>query len=120
MNVIRIRGYVLSLPEVTVEPHFHYASFRVRGKIFITVPPEQTHVHVLVNNDERDIATSLYPAFVEKLLWGGAHQRQSGRCQSSGQAGVVMQGTEAPRGKSLGSYMQRRNGAQLRHRTTLD
>jgi len=36
------RRYALSLPEAVEEPHFEYASFRVRGKIFAT---DNTCVH---------------------------------------------------------------------------
>lgn len=71
MKIGLVRTYATSLPEVTEEPHFHYASFRVKGKIFVTVPPEETHIHVFVTDDEREIALTLYPEFVEKLLWGG-------------------------------------------------
>src|SRR6266516_7807303 len=39
----------LALPEVTEEPHFDMASFRVRGKIFVTVPPEGTRLHVFID-----------------------------------------------------------------------
>lgn len=70
MKIAQIRSYALSLPEVTEEPHFHFASFRVKNKIFVTVPPEETHIHVFVTDDEREIALTLYPEFVEKLLWG--------------------------------------------------
>jgi hypothetical protein len=61
----------LALAEVTEQPHFNYSSFRVKGKIFVTVPPEETHVHVFVAEDERERALALYPEFIEKLLWGG-------------------------------------------------
>lgn len=71
MKIDAIRAHALGLPEVTEQPHFHYASFRVAGKIFITVPPEETHVHVFVGEPDRDRALVLYPEFVEKLLWGG-------------------------------------------------
>jgi hypothetical protein len=39
------RRFALSLPEVTEEPHFDMSSFRVRGKIFVTVPPDGTRLH---------------------------------------------------------------------------
>lgn len=60
----------MSLADVTEEPHFNYSSFRVRGKIFATVPPEGGHLHVFVAEEEREIALALDPAFVEKLHWG--------------------------------------------------
>ena len=66
-----LRTYALSLPEVTEEPHHQSGSFRVRGKIFVTIPPEQTHVHVFVSEEQRERALAMYPAFTEKLLWGG-------------------------------------------------
>ena len=71
MKIAHVRSYALSLPETTEEPHFHYASFRVKGKIFVTVPPEETHIHVFVTDEERDMALTPHPEFVEKLSWGG-------------------------------------------------
>lgn len=71
MKVAEVRRYALSLPEVTEEPHFEYSSFRVRGKIFVTVPPDEEHIHVFVGDDERDQAMAVHAAFVEKLIWGG-------------------------------------------------
>jgi hypothetical protein len=60
----------MSLPEVTEEPHHHFGSFRVRGKIFITMPPGEEHIHVFVPEQEREQALAMYPGFTEKLLWG--------------------------------------------------
>ena len=64
------RRIALSLPEATEEPHFDMSSFRVRGKIFATVPPDEAHLHVFV--DEAQIAESVAenPAAFEPLLWG--------------------------------------------------
>lgn len=70
MNVAQVRRCALSLPEATEEPHFAYSSFRVRGRIFVTVPPDGEHIHVFVAEDRRERALTLYPGFVEKLLWG--------------------------------------------------
>jgi YjbR len=50
MNVAQVRRYALSLPDTTEEPHFEYSSFRVRGKIFVTVPPDEEHIHVALLN----------------------------------------------------------------------
>ena len=49
----------------------HFGSFRVRDKIFITVPPDNTHIHVFVSEQDRERALAAYPDFTEKLLWGG-------------------------------------------------
>ena len=71
MKLAEIRRFALSLPEVTEEPHHHFSSFRVRGKIFVTVPPESGHIHVFVSEPSREQALVLHPQFVEKLYWGG-------------------------------------------------
>jgi hypothetical protein len=71
VKLAAVRVLALSLPEVTEEPHHQFDSFRVRGKIFITVPPDQQHVHVFVSEEHREQALALYPEFAEKLLWGG-------------------------------------------------
>ena len=70
MKIDRVRRFALSLPEAVEAPHFDYASFRVGGKIFATVPPDQAHVHVFVGEDRREPALALHPGFIEKLPWG--------------------------------------------------
>ena len=70
MKFEQIRTQAMSLPEVTEEPHFDYSSFRVRGKIFITSPPDQKHVHLFVGEQDRELALTLHSDFAEKLMWG--------------------------------------------------
>lgn len=70
MKIASVRQYALSLPEVTEEPHFNFASFRVRGKIFVTVPPEEKFIHVFVGDEHREPAMAMHPEFIEKLMWG--------------------------------------------------
>ena len=70
MKIDRVRKLALSLPEATEEPHFTYSSFRVGGKIFATVPPEETHMHVFVDDEQRDLMVSVGPETYEKLWWG--------------------------------------------------
>ena len=70
MHIKAIRTQALSLPEATEEPHFDYASFRVGGKIFMTVPPDETHAHIFLAEQDRELALAMYPDFVEKLMWG--------------------------------------------------
>jgi hypothetical protein len=70
MKLDAVRTHALALPEVTEAPHFNYGSFRVRGKIFVTIPPEGTHVHVFVPDEHRDPAVAAHPEFIEKLWWG--------------------------------------------------
>lgn len=71
MKLAAVRKFAMSLPEVTEEPHHEYSSFRVRGKIFVTVPPDEEFIHVFVSEQEREQALAVYSDFVEKLLWGG-------------------------------------------------
>lgn len=66
-----LRRWALALPGVTEEPHFHYGSWRVHSRIFVTLPPEGTHWHLFVAEPEREQALAMYPAWCEKLLWGG-------------------------------------------------
>lgn len=70
MKVSEVRRYALSLPGVTEEPHFHFSSFRVSGKIFATIPPDERHVHVFVADPERERMTAMAPEAYEKLWWG--------------------------------------------------
>ena len=46
------------------------SSFRVRGKIFATVPPDDEHLHVFVDEGEVNAAVAEDPAAFEPLLWG--------------------------------------------------
>lgn len=71
MKIATVRDFALGLKDVTEEPHHHFSSFRCKGKIFVTVPPDEEHIHVFVGETKREVALALYPAFVEKLLWGG-------------------------------------------------
>ena len=71
MKLETVRAAAMALPETTEEPHHHFGSFRVRGKIFVTIPPDNEHIHVFVNEQDREIALAAYPEFTEKLLWGG-------------------------------------------------
>jgi hypothetical protein len=64
------RRFALSLPETSEEPHFDMRSFRVRGKIFATVPPDGQHLHVFVDEGETHATVAEDPAAFEPLLWG--------------------------------------------------
>ena len=64
------RRIALALPEAAEAPHFDFTSFRVRGKIFATAPPEGGHLHVFVADEDREQALELHPEYIEKLWWG--------------------------------------------------
>jgi hypothetical protein len=69
MDVEDIWEIAHALPQVTEEPHFAFTSFRVRGKIFATVPPDRLHLHVFVDDADTDAAVAASPAVAE-LFWG--------------------------------------------------
>jgi hypothetical protein len=71
MKIDAVRKHAMGLEAVTEEPHHDSSSFRVRGKIFVTVPPAKDVIHVFVAEEDRETALALYPDFLEKLLWGG-------------------------------------------------
>ena len=70
MKITTIRDHALSLPEVKEEPHFEKSSFRVRGKIFATVPADEEYLHLFVAAEHRAAALDAHPSFVEELMWG--------------------------------------------------
>jgi hypothetical protein len=70
MKIDQVRTFALSLPDVTESPHHHFSSFRVGGKIFITVPPDEEYLHIFVTEEKRDLAMLTAPEFAEKLFWG--------------------------------------------------
>jgi hypothetical protein len=71
MRFDTVRKFALSLPEVTEAPHHDFGSFRVRGKIFVTIPPGERHIHVFVDETQREQAILMYSPFAERLMWGG-------------------------------------------------
>jgi hypothetical protein len=70
LKIEKIREFALSLPGVTEEPHFQFSSFRVKGKIFVTVPPDGNLLHVFVDEPQRELMVSAQPEAYEKLWWG--------------------------------------------------
>jgi hypothetical protein len=67
MRLDAARRFALSLPETTEEPHFEKSSFRVRGKIFATVPLGGKHLHVFVEHDERRVLIDDMPEVFEAV-----------------------------------------------------
>ena len=51
MRLETARRFALSLPETTEQPHFEKSSFRVKGKIFATVPVGGKTLHVFVGEE---------------------------------------------------------------------
>ena len=70
MTLDDARKLALSLPSANEEPHHHYTSFRVRGKIFATAPPDGEHLHVFVDEERRELGIAMFPDAYEPLTWG--------------------------------------------------
>jgi hypothetical protein len=70
VTVEALRSYALSLPETIESPHFESTSFRVRAKIFVTIPPAADVAHVFVDDDEAAAAVARHPHTYEILVWG--------------------------------------------------
>jgi len=64
------RRLALALPEAAEAPHHEMWSFRVRGKIFATMPPDGRHLHVFVDGDTVRAAVSDDAKAYEELWWG--------------------------------------------------
>ncbi len=73
MKMATVRKHALSLADATEEPHHHFGSFRVRGRIFVTLPPGDALIHVFLADDDRERAPAMYPEWAEKLM--GAARR---------------------------------------------
>jgi hypothetical protein len=70
MRFEQIRAFALALPEATEEPHFAFTSFRIRGKIFATAPPDQKSVNIFLDESDRERVLAIDPTSFEKLWWG--------------------------------------------------
>ena len=69
-TLAQARKLALALPEATEQDHHDMASFRVRGKIFATMPPEGGRVNVFLPDDDVASYCAEFPAAVEELWWG--------------------------------------------------
>ena len=59
----------MALPEAVEQDHFGNPSFRVRGKIFATVP-DSSHLNVMIDPFDVDAAIRAAPECCEELWWG--------------------------------------------------
>ena len=70
MTLDDARKLALALPSSNEEPHHHFTSFRVNGKIFATAPPDEEFLHVFVDEERRELAIAMFPNACEPLTWG--------------------------------------------------
>jgi hypothetical protein len=71
-DIAHARGFALGLPGTTEQPHHDMSSFRVAGKIFATITPDETRLHVFVEETEISATVAEDPAAFEPLYWGKA------------------------------------------------
>ena len=69
VTLAEARRLALALPETTEEDHHGIPSFRVRNRIFATVPDGQ-HVRVMLDADATRAAVSDDPDAFAELWWG--------------------------------------------------
>jgi hypothetical protein len=67
--IMNPRTYALSLPEAQEHSHHGMPSFRVRGKIFATMPDDD-HMRVMAGESEILAAVAEEPASCEQFYWG--------------------------------------------------
>jgi hypothetical protein len=68
-TLAQARKIALALPEAAEESHHDLVSFRVRGKIFATVP-DGTHLRVMVDEMEIRAAVAENPQACQEFYWG--------------------------------------------------
>jgi hypothetical protein len=69
-SLAEARRIALALPQTTEEPHHEKTSFRVRGKIFATAPPDGKFLHALLEEPAVEAWTAEDPAAFAPLRWG--------------------------------------------------
>ncbi|WP_425175384.1 MmcQ/YjbR family DNA-binding protein [Mycobacterium sp.] len=68
-SIGHVRAIALALPEVTESDHHGMASFRVRGKIFATVPDDE-HVRIMLDENGIRSAVAEEPLICDEFYWG--------------------------------------------------
>ena len=69
VTLAEARRLALALPETTEEDHHGIPSFRVRSKVFATVP-DGDHVRVMLDPDATRAAVGEDPGAFQELWWG--------------------------------------------------
>ncbi len=92
MTPAQARRIALSYPEAEEQPHFHLASFRVRGKIFATLDDETAQLNLRVTPPAQ--AYALAEAEPQRFVTLGGFSRQ-------GAVGIVLAQIDEPRLRQL-------------------
>lgn len=73
MDEDTMRRMALSLPEAEEKSHFGKADFRVRNRIFATLP-EPTHAVVKLTHEQQEMLTASEPAIFQPVKGGWGRQ----------------------------------------------
>ena len=69
ITIREVRQIALAFPEAAEQEHWGNPSFRIRGRIFATVPDE-AHVNVMIDPFDVDAVVREDPDTCEELWWG--------------------------------------------------
>jgi hypothetical protein len=69
MDIEAARKIALRLPEAVEQDHWGNPSFRIRGRIFATVP-DDTHLNVMIDPFDVDAVVRAEPESCAEILWG--------------------------------------------------
>jgi hypothetical protein len=70
MTADDIRTIIAKLEGTTEEPHHHLISFRIKGKIFATMPADASYLNIFVPEPVREAMLGMHPDDYEKVWWG--------------------------------------------------
>jgi hypothetical protein len=68
-DVAVARQLALALPEANEQEHHGIASFRIRGKIFATLPDDD-HIRIMVDEAQIHATVAEYPTVCAEFYWG--------------------------------------------------
>jgi hypothetical protein len=68
-QLVTVRTLALALPEAVEQDHFGRPSFRVRGRIFATLPDSE-HLNVMIDAFDVDGVVREFPSACQELWWG--------------------------------------------------
>jgi hypothetical protein len=69
LNPEIVRVLALRLPGAVEQEHHGIPSFRVRGRIFATLP-SSSHVHIMLDEDDIRAEVRAHPDCCEGQMWG--------------------------------------------------
>lgn len=114
-----IRKVALALPETTEEPHHNFGSFRVRGRIFVTIPPGGELLHIFLPEQQRELALALDPEFLEPVRWGSkvvGVRANLALARKATVLGLLRQAYEFKSAQAPRPFVRRRKSAQTTRR----